>query len=200
MSGGREVRIALPGLADSLVRLAAEDGYRRLLAPGVERDVRASESDEADQHAIQVFTANLRKLSELEIAGVELEKLETRLVAWIGTVLIAFHEHLDPTSHTTVIPLAVALLAVIEVERSRRRSEGREPATMFLQDLFHHMHAGRRVAHLHFASQYGSVTVKNPLVSLGEIAHGVFPIHKSNIEWHGVQQGSQFSDGKRPAR
>ncbi len=44
------------------VEAAIADGYRRLLAPSVERDVRASEGDEADEHAIQVFTANLRKL------------------------------------------------------------------------------------------------------------------------------------------
>jgi len=44
------------------VEAAIADGYRRLLAPGVERDVRASEGAEADEHAIQVFTANLRKL------------------------------------------------------------------------------------------------------------------------------------------
>jgi uncharacterized protein len=44
------------------VQAAIADGYRRLLAPSVERDVRASEGDEADEHAIQVFTANLRKL------------------------------------------------------------------------------------------------------------------------------------------
>ncbi|HSJ54162.1 MAG TPA: Tex family protein [Anaerolineae bacterium] len=44
------------------VEAAIADGYRRLLAPSVERDVRAGEGEEADQHAIQVFTANLRKL------------------------------------------------------------------------------------------------------------------------------------------
>jgi protein Tex len=44
------------------VQAAIADGYRRLLAPSVERDVRAGQGDEADEHAIQVFTANLRKL------------------------------------------------------------------------------------------------------------------------------------------
>jgi len=44
------------------VDAAIADGYKRLLAPSVERDVRAGEGEAADQHAIQVFTANLRKL------------------------------------------------------------------------------------------------------------------------------------------
>lgn len=44
------------------VEAAIADGYKRLLAPSVERDVRAGEGEEADEHAIQVFTANLRKL------------------------------------------------------------------------------------------------------------------------------------------
>ena len=44
------------------VEAAIADGYKRLLAPSVERDVRAGEGEAADEHAIQVFTANLRKL------------------------------------------------------------------------------------------------------------------------------------------
>lgn len=44
------------------VEAAIVDGYKRLLAPSVERDVRAGEGEAADEHAIQVFTANLRKL------------------------------------------------------------------------------------------------------------------------------------------
>ena len=44
------------------VQAAIADGYRRLLAPSVERNLRATQSDQADDHAIQVFAANLRKL------------------------------------------------------------------------------------------------------------------------------------------
>jgi uncharacterized protein len=44
------------------VQEAIGDGYKRLLAPSLERDLRASRTEEADAHAIQVFTANLRSL------------------------------------------------------------------------------------------------------------------------------------------
>ncbi len=44
------------------VRLAVEDGYERLLRPSVEREVSGQLNDYADDHAIQVFAANLRNL------------------------------------------------------------------------------------------------------------------------------------------
>jgi uncharacterized protein len=44
------------------VRLAVEDGYERLLRPSVEREVSGELNDYADDHAIQVFAANLRNL------------------------------------------------------------------------------------------------------------------------------------------
>ena len=44
------------------VTLAIEDGYDRLLRPSVEREVKGQLSEYADDHAIQVFAANLRNL------------------------------------------------------------------------------------------------------------------------------------------
>ncbi len=44
------------------MRLAIEDGYERLLRPSVEREVSGQLNDFADDHAIQVFAANLRNL------------------------------------------------------------------------------------------------------------------------------------------
>jgi uncharacterized protein len=44
------------------VQAAIGDGYKRLLAPSLERDLRATYSERADNHAIKVFSANLRKL------------------------------------------------------------------------------------------------------------------------------------------
>ncbi len=44
------------------VRLAIEDGYDRLLRPSVEREVSGQLGEFADDHAIQVFAANLRNL------------------------------------------------------------------------------------------------------------------------------------------
>ncbi|MBI5556465.1 MAG: RNA-binding transcriptional accessory protein [Deltaproteobacteria bacterium] len=44
------------------VALAVEDGYRRLLAPSLENDLRAALKERADREAIEVFAGNLREL------------------------------------------------------------------------------------------------------------------------------------------
>ena len=41
---------------------AMEDGYKRLLAPAMEREVRAELTRKAEEHAITIFAANLRNL------------------------------------------------------------------------------------------------------------------------------------------
>lgn len=46
----------------SHVRLALEDGYRRLLAPSLENESRAEQKKRADAEAIRVFGENLRQL------------------------------------------------------------------------------------------------------------------------------------------
>jgi uncharacterized protein len=42
--------------------LAMEDGYKRLLAPAMEREVRVELTRQAEEHAINIFAANLRNL------------------------------------------------------------------------------------------------------------------------------------------
>jgi protein Tex len=44
------------------VQMAIADGYRRLLAPSVERDLRSLQTEQSDDHAIAVFSTNLRRL------------------------------------------------------------------------------------------------------------------------------------------
>jgi len=44
------------------MRTAVADGYARLLAPAIERDLRGTATGEADDHAIRVFATNLRNL------------------------------------------------------------------------------------------------------------------------------------------
>ncbi len=44
------------------LRTAVSDGYRRLLAPALEREVRAEMTRQAEEHAIGVFATNLRNL------------------------------------------------------------------------------------------------------------------------------------------
>jgi uncharacterized protein len=41
---------------------AAADGYKRLIAPSIERGLRGTSTDDADDHAIKVFATNLRNL------------------------------------------------------------------------------------------------------------------------------------------
>ncbi len=45
-----------------LLTEAMEDGYKRLLAPSMEREVRAELTRKAEEHAIAIFAANLRNL------------------------------------------------------------------------------------------------------------------------------------------
>lgn len=44
------------------LRMAIAEGYKRLLAPAVERDVRGSKTDSSEAHAITIFGTNLRNL------------------------------------------------------------------------------------------------------------------------------------------
>lgn len=50
------------GPAASQVRLAVEDGYKRLLGPAMETEVRLETKKKADEAAIRVFADNLRQL------------------------------------------------------------------------------------------------------------------------------------------
>jgi uncharacterized protein len=50
------------GAAAQQVRLAAEDGYKRLLSPAMETESRLALKERADREAIRVFAANLREL------------------------------------------------------------------------------------------------------------------------------------------
>lgn len=50
------------GKCQSLVALAVEDGYKRLLEPSIETEFAALSKEQADEEAIQVFTSNLRQL------------------------------------------------------------------------------------------------------------------------------------------
>lgn len=49
-------------LTTPYVKSAAEDGYRRLIAPSIEREIRAELTDKGEEQAIKVFAANLHSL------------------------------------------------------------------------------------------------------------------------------------------
>ncbi len=44
------------------IRAAVADGYERLLAPSIDRELRGESTEVSDEHAIQTFAANLRQL------------------------------------------------------------------------------------------------------------------------------------------
>ncbi|NMA69452.1 MAG: RNA-binding transcriptional accessory protein, partial [Desulfitobacterium sp.] len=50
------------GVGAEYVRTALEDSYKRLIAPSIEREVRNSLTEKAEEQAIKVFAANLRQL------------------------------------------------------------------------------------------------------------------------------------------
>lgn len=51
-----------PSIFDDELRLAIEDGYKRLLVPAIEREVRAQLTEVAEKQAIEIFGQNLKQL------------------------------------------------------------------------------------------------------------------------------------------
>ncbi len=62
MSAIIERRYLKSGSCALWVKRAAEDSYKRLLAPSIEREIRAELSERAEEQAIKVFAGNLRQL------------------------------------------------------------------------------------------------------------------------------------------
>ncbi|WP_258881771.1 Tex family protein [Paenibacillus sp. sptzw28] len=50
-----------PAIREMLLQ-TIEDAYKRLIAPSIEREVRGELTEKAEEHAIQIFSANLRNL------------------------------------------------------------------------------------------------------------------------------------------
>jgi len=51
-----------PGPARDTLAAAAEDAYKRLIAPSIERELRGELTEKAEEHAIGIFSENLRNL------------------------------------------------------------------------------------------------------------------------------------------
>ncbi|WP_420836064.1 Tex family protein [Paenibacillus fonticola] len=51
-----------PSVSESTLLSVIDDAYKRLLAPSIEREVRAELTEKAEQQAISIFSANLRSL------------------------------------------------------------------------------------------------------------------------------------------
>ncbi len=48
--------------ANAIIEFAIEDGYKRLIKPSIEREIRSELSEKAEQQAIHIFSENLRSL------------------------------------------------------------------------------------------------------------------------------------------
>ncbi len=62
ITGQMYAHLRTGGASAAQVQLAAEDAYKRLLAPSLETEIRAELTDAADEGAISVFGENLRQL------------------------------------------------------------------------------------------------------------------------------------------
>ena len=49
-------------MAASIVKEAIEDGYKRLIQPSIEREIRNELTEKAEEQAIHIFSENLRNL------------------------------------------------------------------------------------------------------------------------------------------
>lgn len=57
-----ELRYLKTGPSRELVQKALQDAYKRLIAPSIEREIRAESTSKAGEQAVKVFAANLRQL------------------------------------------------------------------------------------------------------------------------------------------
>ncbi|MDQ7782105.1 MAG: Tex family protein [Desulfomonilaceae bacterium] len=89
--------------ASRQVALALEDGYKRLLAPSIENDVRNDAKKRSDEEAIRVFADNLRELLLAPPLG------HKRVMALdpgfrTGAKLVCLDEHGKLLHHETIYP------------------------------------------------------------------------------------------------
>jgi len=87
----------------SELRAAIADGYKRLLAPALEREVRAELTSRAEEHAIATFATNLRNLLlQPPLRGTRVLGLDPGFRT--GCKVAVVDEHGTPREHTTIYP------------------------------------------------------------------------------------------------
>jgi protein Tex len=105
------------GCADQ-VALAVQDGYRRLLGPSMESELRAGLKQRADTEAIAVFSANLRELLLAPpLGGKRIMGLDPGFRT--GAKLVCLDEQGQLLHHETVFPLGSERQAGTAAERIR---------------------------------------------------------------------------------
>ena len=82
---------------------AIEDGYARLLAPSLERDIRSALTEKAEEHAIQIFAKNLRDLlMQSPVRGRRVLGIDPAFRT--GCKVVAVGEFGDLLEYTTIYP------------------------------------------------------------------------------------------------
>jgi uncharacterized protein len=85
------------------LRTAIADGYKRLLAPAMERELRAELTARAEEHAIHTFATNLRHLLlQPPLRGTRVLGLDPGFRT--GCKVAVVDEHGKPLEHTTIYP------------------------------------------------------------------------------------------------
>lgn len=89
--------------AAPFLRAAIEDGYGRLLAPSLERDIRGTLTERAEEHAIQIFGKNLRDLlMQSPVRGRRVLGIDPAFRT--GCKVVAVNEFGDLLEYTTIYP------------------------------------------------------------------------------------------------
>ncbi|HHY16354.1 MAG TPA: RNA-binding transcriptional accessory protein [Firmicutes bacterium] len=82
---------------------AIEDGYGRLLGPSLEREIRNTLTEKAEEHAIEIFAKNLRDLLlQSPIRGRRVLGIDPAYRT--GCKVVAVNEFGDLLEHTTIFP------------------------------------------------------------------------------------------------
>lgn len=89
--------------AAAYLRAAIEDGYSRLLAPSLERDIRGALTEKAEAHAIQIFAKNLGDLlMQSPVRGHRVLGIDPAFRT--GCKVVAIGEFGDLLEYTTIYP------------------------------------------------------------------------------------------------
>lgn len=87
----------------ALIEAAWADGYKRLLAPSIERDIRSSLTEKAEAHAIEIFTTNLRSLlMQAPVRGYRVLGIDPAYRT--GCKVVAVDQFGVLLEHTTIYP------------------------------------------------------------------------------------------------
>lgn len=87
------------------LKAAIEDGYERLLAPSLERDIRNALTETAEEHAIEIFAKNLRDLlMQSPVRGRRVLGIDPAYRT--GCKVVAVNEFGDLLEYTTIYPHA----------------------------------------------------------------------------------------------